>query len=109
MFFSPTSSSSRPIANISCDAISRFRIAPDLVVEVLSSGTARNDRGRKMQTFARFGVAEYWMADPAKNRLDVWRLARGKFELHAHVGPGDRVQSIVLPQLTFEVDPIFAD
>ena len=37
-----------------------IRIAPDLAIEVLSPSTARNDRGRKMQTFARFGVPEYW-------------------------------------------------
>ncbi len=37
---------------------------PDLVIEVLSPSTERVDRGRKMQTYARAGVREYWIADP---------------------------------------------
>ena len=33
--------------------------APDLVAEVLSPGTAKNDRGPKMQVYESFGVKEY--------------------------------------------------
>ena len=33
--------------------------APDLAIEVLSPGTARNDRGRKRQLLARHHVREY--------------------------------------------------
>ena len=35
--------------------------APDLVAEVLSPGTAKNDRGPKMQVYESFGVKEYWL------------------------------------------------
>ncbi len=38
--------------------------APDLIVEVLSSGTARRDRVEKAQLYARHGVPHYWLADP---------------------------------------------
>jgi Uma2 family endonuclease len=86
-----------------------IRIAPDLVVEVLSSGTARNDRGRKRQAFARFGVPEYWMADPVGRTIDVWRLTAGTYELHAHAGPGGHVRAAALRELEFDVDPIFAE
>ena len=44
------------------------QVAPDLAVEVLSRKTARRDRGRKMDTFARFGVVEYWIVDPVENQ-----------------------------------------
>ena len=33
--------------------------APDLVVEVLSPGTTKNDRGRKMDVYGQCGVREY--------------------------------------------------
>jgi len=40
--------------------------APDLVIEVLSRSTARLDRGHKMETYARFGVQEYWADRPRR-------------------------------------------
>lgn len=38
--------------------------APDLVVEILSTTTARHDRGIKLQNYARAGVREVWLIDP---------------------------------------------
>jgi Uma2 family endonuclease len=45
--------------------------APDLVVEILSKGTARRDRGVKLQLYARFGVEHYWIVDPARRIVEV--------------------------------------
>ena len=36
---------------------------PDLVVEVLSPGTERLDRVRKLGLYGRFGAAHYWIVD----------------------------------------------
>jgi Uma2 family endonuclease len=38
--------------------------APDLVVEILSSSSAENDRGPKRESYARAGVRELWLIDP---------------------------------------------
>lgn len=35
--------------------------APDLVVEVLSPSTAKNDRTYKKEVYERYGVPEYWL------------------------------------------------
>ncbi len=43
--------------------------APDLVAEVLSPTASRNDRGRKMQTYARCGVLEYWIVSPGESNI----------------------------------------
>src|SRR4051794_34991343 len=37
------------------------RMPPDLAIEILSEGTAGNDRGRKMHLLARHGVRECWL------------------------------------------------
>ncbi|MGH7683148.1 MAG: Uma2 family endonuclease [Vulcanimicrobiaceae bacterium] len=43
---------------------------PSLFVEVLSPSTQRIDRGKKRQTYARFGVPEYWIVDPGANTIE---------------------------------------
>lgn len=55
--------------------------APDLVVEILSPGTMRNDRGRKKDAYERNGVREYWIVDPANRSIEQYILENGKFEL----------------------------
>ena len=49
--------------------------APDLVVEILSPGTRRRDKGRKRAIYEREGVAEYWVADPDAKQVSVLRRA----------------------------------
>lgn len=48
-----------------------------LVVEVLSSGTARRDRGLKRDFYRRIGVGEYWIVHPASRLVERWRAGAG--------------------------------
>jgi Uma2 family endonuclease len=84
-----------------------IRHAPDLVVEVLSPSTSVNDRGRKMRMFARFGVAEYWIADPMTACLDVHELQGGEYRLIQSASDGDLVRSPRLTGLIFEAGEAF--
>ena len=54
---------------------------PDLVVEVLSRSTARNDRFNKKALYEKYGVKEYWIVDPLGKTIEVYHLIDGKFEL----------------------------
>jgi Uma2 family endonuclease len=51
--------------------------APDLVVEVISESTERNDRGVKFEDYAAHGVQEYWIIDPDAETLEQYRLPEG--------------------------------
>ncbi len=42
----------------------RFNGAPDLVVEIVSPSSVREDKIRKFQEYERAGVREYWLIDP---------------------------------------------
>ena len=53
--------------------------APDLVAEVLSPSTTRNDRVRKAEAYARFGVKEYWLVNPIDKTVEVYLLENGVF------------------------------
>ena len=52
--------------------------APDLVVEILSPGTRRRDKGRKRAVYDREGVGEYWIADPEARSITVLRRPRAE-------------------------------
>ncbi len=56
--------------------------APDLVVEVLSPGTMRNDKTRKKEAYARCGVREYWLVSPGDKSVEVYRTNGTEFILH---------------------------
>lgn len=55
--------------------------APDLVVEVLSISTARNDRWFKKNVYETAGVPEYWIVDPKAKTIEVYLLAGGRYAL----------------------------
>lgn len=56
--------------------------APDLVVEVLSRSTAKNDKTRKKDTYARCGVKEYWLVSPEEKLVEVYRTNGTELVLH---------------------------
>lgn len=72
--------------------------APDLVVEVLSSGTAHRDRTTKVNWYDEYGVRECWLVDPTGNTVDVLRFGPAR---RCRRFTGDaRVESDVLPEWT---------
>lgn len=53
---------------------------PDLVIEILSPGTARRDRTVKRYLYERQGVPEYWIVDLDAKQVEVWHFAAGAKE-----------------------------
>lgn len=53
---------------------------PDMVAEVFSRSTMKNDIGIKKDIYERNGVKEYWMIDPWRETVEVYLLRDGKFE-----------------------------
>jgi len=81
--------------------------APDLVVEILSPGTAHIDKTDKRDLYARFGVREYWLVSPEAGTIEVLVLRGGIFERLGLFGSGDQVKSEVLSGLSFKIDAVF--
>ena len=55
--------------------------APDLVVEVLSPSTGRDDRGHKKDVYEKHGVREYWIINPRDESIEQYVLENGRFVL----------------------------
>lgn len=55
--------------------------APDLVVEVLSPSTAKNDKGYKKDLYEKAGIKEYWIVDPNVRSIEVYHLVDGRYRI----------------------------
>jgi len=82
---------------------------PDLVVEVISSGTRRLDRGQKFLEYASAGVDEYWLVDPQPQTIEVFALEEGTYTLSGKFGPGEGARSQILTGFEVPVDEVFAE
>ena len=79
------------------------------MIEILSPGAenVRRDRVAKLQLYAKHGVAEYWIVDPKRAVLEVYRLKAGSLEfVHARTGD-DEVSSQFLPGFACVASSIF--
>jgi Uma2 family endonuclease len=85
----------------------RVEGAPDLVVEILSPGTARRDLGEKLKLYAEAGVAEYWIVDPAGRTFEFLDNRDGAFLLRL---PEQGVyRSAAVPGLELDVEAFWRD
>lgn len=81
---------------------------PSLVVEVLSSGTEKIDRGTKSRLYAEFGVPHYWLIDTEEKRLETFRLSKGQFRALSSFASKAEAHSDLFPDLTFCVTDLWA-
>ena len=84
-----------------------LRVVPDLVVEVLSRGTASRDRGEKKAIYERNGVREYWLVDSRALTLTVFIVRESRFDRGRFFHVDERFRSSVLPDLEFLVRDLF--
>jgi Uma2 family endonuclease len=94
------------------DSIGRLAIEgpPDLIVEVAHEITEARDRGIKRERYAHYGVPEYWILDPARHQIEVYRsddhlgtatvLSSGSFDWQPVAGG---------PSLTVDIEELFDD
>jgi len=80
--------------------------APDLLVELVSPSSVRRDRHEKMTLYARFGVKEYWIGDPANQSLGIFTLKEGRYELLCLAEEKGAVHPKVLTGLKFDLSEL---
>lgn len=84
--------------------------APDLIVEILSPSSLRNDRLVKLRLYQRTGVREYWIADPENKTVQVFLLnSNGILYPHEDYGQENVAKVNVLDGCFIELDKVFSE
>lgn len=92
------------------DEHGHLRLAPELVVEVLSPGPANElrDRRLKRDLYGRQGVREYWIVDWEHRLVEVFRLSGAELQLVSTLGDSDTLTSPLLPGFALSVTTLWA-
>ena len=83
--------------------------APDLAIEILSSGkeNERRDREVKLKLYSSQGVLEYWIADWRAKQIQVYRRENGILKLTMTLFVSDILTSPLLPEFSCPLEQIF--
>lgn len=76
---------------------------PDLVIEILSPGTAGRDRDLKRKRYEHFGVREYWLVDPDQNTVEILRLEHNRFTRASLTSRPSQTSSPLLSNLILDL------
>jgi Uma2 family endonuclease len=81
--------------------------APDLVVEVMSSGGEVMDRIAKHAIYAHAGIPEYWLVKPNVKSVEVFILERGEYRSSGVFSGRQTLPSRVVPFFPVAVEKFF--
>lgn len=83
--------------------------APELIIEVLSSGSEnmRRDRQAKLKLYSDRGVIEYWIVDRFVKQVEVYRRENAKLVLVATRLENDAITSPLLLGLSTSISLFF--
>lgn len=81
--------------------------APDMVVEVLSPSTQRQDRLVKLKLYQKAGVREYWIVDPDSKTVQVYLLKNGLLQITEVYSAEDQAKVNVLDACLVDLKQVF--
>jgi Uma2 family endonuclease len=79
---------------------------PEIVIEVVSPGSAERDYVEKREEYLRFGVREYWIVDAEREEVLVLRRSAGRW-IERILHPSETYRTRLLPQFEFVCAPVF--
>jgi Uma2 family endonuclease len=83
--------------------------APDLVIEVLSPSTTRNDRLIKYKSYEKAGVKEYWIVDPYHMSVEVYKLDGTAYKQAGVFVKDDRLEVSLFEGFYIDLRNVFKD
>lgn len=91
------------------DEAGHLTAAPELIIEVLSSGAEneRRDRDLKLRLYSARGVQDYWIIDWRAQQIEVYRREKAALGLVATLYVSDELMSPLLPGFTCPLTRLF--
>lgn len=81
---------------------------PDMIVEVLSPGSASRDLRIKFDLYQDFGVKEYWMVSPGEQNVMVFLLQDGKYVADQDYSQPGEIPVRTLPGFSIDWAEVFS-
>lgn len=78
--------------------------APDLVIEILSPSTRKYDESVKLKLYDAMGITEYWIVDPDRESVSIYRRTSSGFALASAAGD---LTTPLIPGFSLPVRAIF--
>ena len=85
-----------------------FWTGADLVVEIVSRGGEERDTVEKRADYAAAQIPEYWIVDPATEKILVLTLKGERYVEHGEFVKGQRATSVLLSGFEVEVSKVFS-
>ncbi|NJK99627.1 MAG: Uma2 family endonuclease [Spirulinaceae cyanobacterium RM2_2_10] len=94
---------------VGLDAAGHLTVAPELVVEILSPGTANEQRDKeiKLKLYSRHGVQDYWIVDWRLQTVEIYRRRDLQLQHISTLLSGDTLTTPLLPGFSVPVAQIF--
>jgi Uma2 family endonuclease len=92
------------------DEHGHLKLAPELIVEVLSPGPANElrDRRLKLDLYSRQGVLEYWIVDWRRHAVEIYRHTGTELQLVSTLDDLGAISSPLLPGFSLSVATLWA-
>lgn len=101
------------IARTREDIVTRENIqgAPDFIIEILSDSTRHRDERTKRTLYERYQVSEYWIIDPDRETVKIFRLQDGLYRSTQEFrmkGPESTLTTPLLPGFSLTLKDVFS-
>ena len=84
--------------------------APDMVIEILSPSTGKNDKLIKFNKYEEFGVKEYWIVEPDQKIISKFVLgADGRYGRPDMFCDEDKISPTIFPDFEIDLKAVFEE
>jgi Uma2 family endonuclease len=84
--------------------------SPELIIEILSHSSAKNDVEEKFKLYEENGINEYWIIHPNDQTATIFSLENGKYQLQGIYAKGTQVKPTIFEgKIVIDLDEVFEE